>query len=135
VKTRAWIVLADSASARLYEMEGLHGNWTLVGELAHPRSRALQQWELDGHGPARVKQTRGELEKFSVELAKALEHGLARRAYEQLVLVAPSAFLGILREKLSPRVLARIANVVERDYLHMDERKARQRLEEQLQAH
>jgi len=134
VKTRAWIVLADSASARLYEMEGLHGDWKLVGELAHPASGA-PEWELGTDKHARVKQSRRDLEKFSIELAKTLEHGLAKRAYEQLVLVVPSTFLGVLREKLSDRVLARIANVVERDYLHMDERKARQRLEEQLQAH
>jgi protein required for attachment to host cells len=134
VKTRAWIVLADSASARLYETEGLHGNWKLVGELAHPEGRA-PEWEPGTEKAARVKQSRRELEKFTVELAKTLEHGLAKQAYEQLVLVVPSAFLGVLRDKLSQRVLARIANVVERDYLHMDERKARQRLEDQLQTH
>jgi protein required for attachment to host cells len=131
VKTRAWIVLADSASARLYETDGLHGTWKLVGELAHPGTRAPEE-KLGAGEPARAK---GELEKFAIELAKTLEHGLAKQAYEQLVLVIPSAFLGVLREKLSDRVLARIANVVERDYLHMDEQKARQRLEEQLQAH
>jgi protein required for attachment to host cells len=127
-------VLADSASARLYETDGLHGSWKLVAELAHAEGRN-PEWELGVDTPGRGKQSRTNLEKFSIELAKTLEHGLAKRAYEQLVLVAPSAFLGILREKLSDRVLARIANVVERDYLHMDERKARQRLEEQLQAH
>ncbi|MFL5457964.1 MAG: host attachment protein [Myxococcales bacterium] len=134
MKTRAWIVLADSASARLYETEGLHGNWKLVGELAHPQSHAAE-WEVGGDKTARVKQSPKDLEKFAIELAKTLEHGLAKRAYEQLVLVVPSAFLAIFRDKLTNRVLARIANVVERDYLHMDERKARQQLEEQLQAH
>jgi protein required for attachment to host cells len=133
VKTRAWIVLADPASARLYETDGLHGSWKLVGELAHPEGRAAE-WELGVDTPGRGKQSQRDLEKFSIELAKTLEHGLAKRAYEQLVLVVPSAFLGVLREKLSHRVLASIANVVERDYLHMDERKARERLEEQLQA-
>ncbi|MFL5250763.1 MAG: host attachment protein [Myxococcales bacterium] len=134
MKTRAWIVLADSASARLYETEGLHGSWKLVGELAHPQSHAAE-WEVGGDKTARVKQSPRDLEKFAIELAKTLEHGLAKRAYEQLVLVVPSAFLAIFRDKLTNRVLARIANVVERDYLHMDERKARQQLEEQLQAH
>src|ERR1700750_870289 len=134
VKTRAWIVLADPASARLYETDGLHGNWKLVAELAHADG-STPEWEVGVDTPGRGKQSRRDLEKFSIELAKTLEHGLGKRAYEQLALGVPSDFLGILREKLSDRVLARVATVVERDYLHMDERKARQRLEEELQGH
>jgi len=81
--------------------------------------------EAEPKGPGKVRDRAGEDARART----------AKRAYEQLVLVVPSAFLAIFRDKLTNRVLARIANVVERDYLHMDERKARQQLEEQLQAH
>jgi protein required for attachment to host cells len=143
VKTRAWIVLADSASARLYETDGLYGTWRLLAELAHAGNRPRQPGtgrlkHVDGARPATELPTshnKAEVEKFARELARALEDGLAKRAYEQLILVVPSAFLGFLRGQLSHRVLARIATVVERDYLHIDERQARERLEEQLHAH
>ena len=99
MKTRTWIVLADAASARLYEAAGPRGNWALVAELA-----------------------------------KALEDGLLKEAYERLILVAPSAFLGLLQSELSDRVRGRIAALVDKDYLHLDQRQARERLEAQLHA-
>jgi len=40
----------------------------------------------------------------------------------------------VLRTELSERVRGRIAALVDKDYLHLDQRQARERLEEQLQA-
>lgn len=147
MNTRTWIVLADAASARLYEQDGPHGNWALLSELQHPESRARES-ELVTDKPGRVKQSRGyrsameprtpakklEARKFARQLAKALEDGLLRKAYERLILVAPPGFVGLLRQELSDHVRGRIAALVEKDYLHLDQQKARERLEEQLQA-
>lgn len=147
MKTRTWIVLADAASARLYETIGPHGSWTLIAELQHPESRAKNS-ELGTDKPGRVKQSKGyrsamepptppkkvEVRKFARQLAKALDDGLLKEAYERLIIVAPPAYLGVLRTELSERVRARIAALVDKDYLHLDQRQARERLEEQLQA-
>jgi len=147
VKTRTWIVLADAASARLYEASGPRGNWALVAELQHPESRAHDS-ELGTDKPGRVKQSKGyrsamepptppkkvEVKKFARQLAKALQDGLSKGAYERLVLVAPSGFLGVLRSELGDRVHGRIGALVDKDYLHLDQREARERLDEQLQA-
>jgi len=147
MNTRTWIVLADAATARLYEQSGPHGNWALVAELQHPESRARDS-ELVTDKPGRVKQSKGyrtameyrtppkkvEAKKFARQLAKTLDDGVVREAYGRLVLVAPPGFVGMLRDELSDRVRARIAALVEKDYLHLDQRKARERLEEQLQA-
>ena len=74
------------------------------------------------------------MQKFARQVAKALEDGLLKKAYERLILVAPSAFLGVLRSELGDRVRGRIAAVVDKDYLHLDQRQARERLEAQLHA-
>jgi protein required for attachment to host cells len=147
VKTRTWIVLADAASARLYEASGPRGSWALVAELQHPESRARDS-QLGTDKPGRVKQSKGylsamepptppkkvEVKNFARQLAKALEDGLSKGTYERLILVAPSGFLGVLRSELSDRVHGRIAALVDKDYLHLDQREARDRLDEQLHA-
>ena len=147
MKTRTWIVLADDASARVYQASGPHGSWALVTELQHAESRAKDS-ELGTDKPGRVKQSKGyrsamepptprkkvEVMKFARQVAKALEDGLRKEAYQRLILAAPPGFLGMLRGELSERVRGRIAALVDKDYLHLDERQARERLEEQLQA-
>jgi protein required for attachment to host cells len=142
---RTWILLADAGSARLYESAGGLSGWTLVREFSHPESRHRPS-ELLSDKPGRVRQSTGqrpamepptprkkvEVEKFARELASALEEGLNKNAFERLVLVTPPAFLGVLREHLAPRVEARVGEVIEKDYLHLDEQKLKERLGEHL---
>ena len=145
--TRTWIVLADAATARLYEPQAGRRDWKVIAELTHPQSRAKES-ELGRDKPGRVKQSAGsraamepptprkkvEMEKFARQLAKALDDALVRKAYDRLVLVAPPEFLGILRATLPERVEARVAASVEKDYLHLDPPSVRERLEQQLEA-
>jgi protein required for attachment to host cells len=145
VKKGTWIVLADAATARVYEAGSQRDGWTLLSELQHPESRALDS-ELGSDKPGRVKQAGGsrsameprtppkkvEIDRFARQLAGALGEGLRKGAYQQLVLVAPPAFLGVLRGHLSERVQARVEAVVEKDYLHIEQREARVLIEGQL---
>jgi len=148
MNARTWIVLADAASAKVYEPQASRRDWKLIAELAHPESRAKES-ELGTDKPGRVRQsTTGsraamepptprkevEIEKFAREIAKALDDALVRKAYDRLVLVAPPEFVGILRKLLSERVERCIATTVEKDYLHLDLPEARERLEHQLEA-
>jgi protein required for attachment to host cells len=142
---RTWILLADAGSARLYETTSGLSGWTLVREFSHPESRHRTS-ELLSDKPGRVRQYTGqrstmepptprkkvEVEKFARELARALEEGVNKNAFERLFLVTPPAFLGVLRGKLAPRVEARVAEAIEKDYLHLDEQKLKERLEEHL---
>ena len=147
MNARTWIVLADAATARVYEPQAGRRDWKLIAELVHPQSRAKES-ELGRDKPGRVKQSTGsraamepptprkevEIEKFAREIAKALDDALVRKAYDRLVLVAPPEFVGILRKLLSERVERCIATTVEKDYLHLDLPEARERLEHQLEA-
>lgn len=147
MKTPTWILLADAATARLYESQGAGRGIQLVAELSHPESRARES-ELVSDKPGRVKQSAGyrsamephtprkkvEMEHFARQVAKALEDGLNKKAYESLVLVTPPAFLGVLRSVLSERVLHRVSATIEKDYLHLDQTDLRERLRDQLAA-
>jgi len=144
---RTWILLADAASARLYASGERPGDWTLLRELQHPESR-MRPSELLSDKPGRVKQSTGsraamephsprkkvEAERFAREIAQALDESVVSGACERLVLVAPPAFLGVLREKLPPRVAARVTDVIEKDYLHLDQPTLKKRLEKALEA-
>jgi len=55
VDTRTWIVLADAATARVYEPRADRRDWKLVAELTHPQARAKES-ELGRDKPGRVKQ-------------------------------------------------------------------------------
>jgi len=144
---RTWIVLADAATARIYEPRADRRGWRLVAERTHPESRAKES-ELRTDKPGRVKQSAGyrvamepstprkevEAEKFAREIAKTLDEALLAKAYDRVVLVAAPAFLGLLREILPDRVQRHVADVVEKDYLHLDSREVHERLQHQLDA-
>src|SRR5712664_1206537 len=143
VTMRTWILLADAASARLYVSGERPGDWKLLRELEHPESR-MRPSELLSDKPGRVKQSTGsraalepptprkkvEAERF----ARALAEGVASGSYERLVLVTPPAFLGILRDKLPPRVAECVSDVIEKDYLHLDQSTLKKRLAKELEA-
>jgi protein required for attachment to host cells len=143
---RTWILLADAGNARLYASNKLASDWTLVREFSHPEARQhAADLVSDKQGETRQSATgarsameprtplkKKEAEKFAHELAEALQKGLDQQAYERLVLVAAPHFLGLLREALPARVSEKISDVVEKDYLHLDEPKLKERLEEQL---
>jgi protein required for attachment to host cells len=144
---RTWILLADAASARLYVSGERPGDWTLLRQLEHAESR-MRPSELLSDKPGRVKQSTGsraalepptprkkvEAERFARELAQVLDEGVVSGGCERLVLVAPPAFLGVLRDKLPPRVAARVSDVIEKDYLHLDQPTLKKRLERELEA-
>jgi protein required for attachment to host cells len=147
VDTRTWIVLADAATARVYEPQADRRDWRLIAELTHPQGRAKES-ELGRDKPGRVKQSAGsraamepttprkqvEMEKFARQIAETLDEALVRKAFDRLVVVAPPAFVGLLRATLPERVESRIATTLEKDYLHLDPREVRERLQAQLEA-
>lgn len=142
---RIWILLADAGSARLYESRGGRSDWTLVREFSHPESR-LRESELLSDKPGRVRQSTGkrtamewrtprrkvEAEKFARELARSLEALVDGATPDRIVLVTPPTFLGLLREKLAPRVQARVSSVIEKDYLHLEPPELKERLHDQV---
>lgn len=147
MNSSTWIVLADRTTARLYQPQEGQRDWKLIAELAHPESRA-KEMDLVSDKPGRVQQSAGgraamepptprkkvESEKFARQIAKTLYDAMARNAFEQLVLVTPPEFLGLLRSVLEEQVERRIVATVEKDYLHLDSPEVRSRLAKQIEA-
>lgn len=122
-----WIVLAESARARILSTSD--GGKTLqeVADLCHPESRQhdtelssdLPGRTFDSHGDGRhgMEQSttpkKREAREFAVEVARHVERGLSDGHFDSLVLIAPPAFLGRLRAELGKS--ARAATVGELD--------------------
>lgn len=123
----SWIVVAESARARIFTTSGTKVKLREIADLSHPESR-LHDRDLasdglgrsfDSHGqgrhgmePATDPQDR-EAQAFAVEVARQIERGHNEAGFDSLVLVAPPKFLGRLRPELSKS--ARSALVAELD--------------------
>lgn len=70
-----------------------------------------------------------EFEHCAYELAQVLHNGHGQQAYARLVLVAPPHLLGLLRKTLNHTVSKRVAETVDKDYLHLSDQKLHARLD------
>ncbi len=110
-----WIVVAESARARIFIMPGIGGKLQEVTDLSHPESR-LHDTELSSDLPGRTFDSQGqgrhrmepttdpkerEARAFAAEIARHIERGRNEGNFDALVLIAPPKFLGRLRAELT----------------------------------
>lgn len=125
-----WVVVADSARARIFERGA---RWQALDErhaMAHPESR-LHAGDLrtGGRGEQRESMNRSahssdpattpnekQAEDFARDIAHALHDGRTRGEFEKLVLVAPPSFLGRLRQKLDNPTARCVAQEVDKNW-------------------
>jgi protein required for attachment to host cells len=126
---RTWIVIADGAHAKVLErsaekptlrtVDGLNVSIELPASRDMLTDRPGRSFE--SHGRARhAKESRSdphrELKRsFAKHLAGLLKTNLADKRYERLVLVAPPAMLGDLRDALVKTVRARVVAELAQD--------------------
>ncbi len=110
-----WVLVADSAYARIFERR--RGELALVHQLEHPESREQSQ-DLMGNRPHRnqhgmEKDLKGgepqalrddESVRFAKQLAELLQRSHAQNLFHSLVLVSDPRFLGMLRGELTKSV-------------------------------
>jgi protein required for attachment to host cells len=132
---RTWVVIADAARAKIYVNEGPGRGLALVPdsevEAELPASHDIGSdrpgvgfSSADGrrHGiepksdPHRILKAR-----FANSLAEDLDRRLAEGSFDRLVLVAPPAFLGDLRQALSDRLRQVIEAEIAKDLTKMPE--------------
>lgn len=114
--TKAWILVAHEAGARLFMNDGPGRGLALVETLEHPEGRARDR-DIDSDRPGRsfrkdsadprraaMGQSVGPHDRavagFAKLLARKLEHARVQNQFQRLVLVAPPRFLGMLRSSL-----------------------------------
>ncbi|PZP93905.1 MAG: host attachment protein [Variovorax paradoxus] len=131
--TTEWIVIANAASARIFQRDGVNAPLTPIMVLAHARSRLPGRGlvrdrpgsQAADHGRSlntfqgRTDVRSKERARFAREIAERLEQGLNADAYSALTLVAAAPFMGELRAELSDAVAKRLCATLSIDLSHV----------------
>jgi len=137
-----WIVVADSSRARFFLLESRIEPLRELDGMVHAEGRMRGQDEVSdrqggiagGHGegghafeaPTDLKHH--EAEVFAKQIAEKLEHGRVNHDYRKLILVAPPAFLGALRQALNDHILELVDSSLDKNLVDEDEAAIRQHL-------
>jgi protein required for attachment to host cells len=132
---RTWIVVADGARGRVFayshrtkEFDSALGQ-DFVGSRLHVRDRVTdrggQTFESHGeggHSKAKAQDAKEHRqEELAREIAGALTSGRNDKSYDELVLVAPPAFLGLLRQQLDAPTLQLVVASHDKDLSKLKE--------------
>ena len=134
-QTTTWVVIANASRARVYVSGGQGVKLERVREYAHAQSRA-KGTELLSDRPGHAASGRGarrtalepdtqvkrhEQERFAHEIALALGTALKENQFDQLVLIASAAFLGMLKSALPKGVVRVLTHTEGRDLTNVPE--------------
>jgi len=141
-----WVLVAESSRAKIFEIKRPGGALVELEDLAHPASRRHEQ-DITSDLPGRAYDSQGgqrhameeptspkhqEAVVFSRELAERLEAARIDGAFDQLVLVAPPAFMGLLREQLSAELARQVSLEVAKNLVFQDANQIRDHLPRHL---
>lgn len=144
--SNTWILVADGAKARLFELTAKDAQLTELRCFVNPEGRmpdaafttgrpalvdegaTTVRHALQPHTSARQKSA----ERFARLLGEALESGRVQERYERVVLVAPPRFLGVLRKGLGERVSEHVTAEIRRDLTALPSGEVRMRLPDRL---
>lgn len=131
---QTWIVVAESARARILATLEAGGKLRELADLTHPESR-LHDRELTSDLPGRAFDSHGEgrhgmepstspreheVRSFAAEIAAYLERGRHEGSYDRLVLVAPPRFLGLLRAELTDACRESVIGELDKNLVQAD---------------
>jgi protein required for attachment to host cells len=130
----AWVLVSDTAHARIFATASGGVRWRLVRAVEHARLRAPRD-----HAGRSLRRTRDGTyrktafaphtdpkevaeEQFARFVAAELEAALTRHDCSNLILVAPPHFLGRLRAMLSRHAEKAVAATLAKDLVHCEDR-------------
>jgi protein required for attachment to host cells len=142
IRKKMWIVAADASRARVFLARGVRSAFELVTTLEHAASRAKvhdlvsddrgrkpagsspgrQNGRSYGRAGAEPDTDPKEVEamRFARELARYLDRGNEEHAFDELILLAPPHFLGLVKENIGDRTRRLIRLTVDKDYSQLD---------------
>ena len=142
----AWILVADSARARIFSVDGATAPLNPIEQLVHPESR-LHDRDIKSDRPGRAFDSEGkgrhanetsvspkaqEAIRFAGEVAAYLNRGRVEGKYQHLVVVADPRFLGTLRSSFAPEVKKLVSLEVDKDLSKASEPEIRKALPERI---
>ncbi|ABV37180.1 host cell attachment-required protein [Shewanella sediminis HAW-EB3] len=130
----SWILVADSARARLFNAETTESALSEIESMIHPEAQQHEQKltsDLPGSqaGGAtgshhsvggKTAPKKYEAVKFARELCKYLEAAHNAQKFSQLIVVAAPTFLGSLRKEMSSNVAKVITLEIDKDIVEQD---------------
>lgn len=145
-----WILIANASEASIYDLD--HEQFVkgkiklkLVDNHSHPDSRKkTNELVSDRLGRYRArKATRGafvpdtepkehEAEVFAIELASKLNHHRSVNQFQQLILIVPAHFLGVLNKHLDKHVSQMVSEIIEKDYTKIPSRQLLKYMQDHL---
>lgn len=130
-----WVVVADSSRARFFSRTSRIGAMAELEDMVHAEGRMPERDELSdrqggiagGHGegdhtfqaPTDLKHH--EAEVFAKQIVERLEQGRTAHSFDKLILVAPPAFLGALRNALNPHLQDMVVSSQDQNLVASDE--------------
>ncbi|HRH82081.1 MAG TPA: host attachment protein [Thiobacillaceae bacterium] len=123
-----WIMVANASQAKLYSNTGPKKGLQLLKELEHPESREkaanlvsdrIGNFAGSGSYAQPTNPKEHEAERFALELTRELEDGRVNNAYEKLILVASSHFMGLLNQRMPGQLKNKVADTIEKDYTRL----------------
>jgi len=130
--TRSWIVVADSARARVFTRNNQHTQLEEIDNFIHPAGR-LREVDQQTDRPGRSFDSFGvgrhamephtdwkkkESEKFSRQLCSYLSEHTAD--FKDLTIVCPPEFMGLLRSHLDESIKDKVVQELTKNLVHLD---------------
>jgi protein required for attachment to host cells len=144
----AWILVADSARARLFTVDTLSSPLLEINDFSHTEAR-LHDREITSDLPGKIKSTgagghafeqptdpkKHEIDNFAQTIARYLETAHNANRFEQLLIVAPPGFLGSLRNHLPEQIKKLVSFELDKEITLLSPSEIRQYLPEHLPSH
>lgn len=138
-----WVVVAESSRARIFSMDTAKGPMQEILTLDNPESRQHEQ-ELTSDLPGRAFDSSGvgarhalgknedpkkhEAKNFAMQITTHLDDHRKSGDYEQLIIFAAPAFLGLLREHMNDQTNKLVIHENDKNLVQLDVEKIRAHL-------
>lgn len=100
-----WVLAIDGGQARLFVRKGKRSEFAEMSNLIADEHGARIEPRNHGHHHGRYEQTE---RQFAQQVARRVETCAAREAFDHLALFAAPATLGVFRQAMGPKTLARL---------------------------
>ena len=129
-----WILVANQAEAQIYSANRIPGDLVLVAALTHAEGKAHAR-DLKSDAPGRVHDRTGqarhamepdtgvkeeERRRFVKELVERLKTARFQGKFDQLVLLAAPAVLGVIRKTLNGGLARTVVREIPKDVIGQD---------------
>lgn len=129
--SNTWIMVADAARARLFELTRKGADPVEIASYAYPEGRSPGREHDHGRLP-RVQESNSPsrhaieprtslrdkyAQRFAETLSAVVRQGRQEGRYDKLILMGPPRFIGVLHERLDKQTAARVVGEVHNDLL------------------